>query len=81
MSEIKATHNPSEEKFKSLGILSWPRKKEVSEFPWHYDDEETCYILEGDSVMTPGGDSCNLHRRPDDIPQIDKLFVEDKDKY
>lgn len=32
----------------SWGVWS----KEVSEFPWHYDDTETCYILEGAARVT-----------------------------
>lgn len=56
MSEIKVTHNPSEEELQSLGIFQWPIwAKEASEFPWHYDDEETCFILEGEFVVTPEG--------------------------
>jgi uncharacterized cupin superfamily protein len=27
-----------------------------SEFPWSYDDPETCYFLEGDVVVTPEGE-------------------------
>jgi uncharacterized protein len=27
----------------------------VSEFPWHYDEVETCYFLEGDVEVTPEG--------------------------
>ncbi len=26
--------------------------KEPSEFPWHYDEKETCYILEGEAIVT-----------------------------
>ena len=26
--------------------------KETSEFPWFYDDKETCYILEGNATVT-----------------------------
>jgi uncharacterized cupin superfamily protein len=26
--------------------------KEASEFPWYYDDTETCYILEGEATAT-----------------------------
>ncbi len=26
--------------------------KEASEFPWFYDDTETCYILEGEAIAT-----------------------------
>ena len=24
----------------------------LSEFPWYYDEKETCYILEGNAVVT-----------------------------
>jgi uncharacterized protein len=45
---------PAEEKLVKMGVRSWPVwEKEVSEFPWEYDDKETCYILEGDVVVTP----------------------------
>lgn len=27
-------------------------EKEVSEFPWVYDEPETCYILEGEASVT-----------------------------
>jgi hypothetical protein len=47
---------PAPEKLESLGVDSWPVwKKEVSEFPWEYDEKETCYILEGEVVVTPEG--------------------------
>jgi uncharacterized cupin superfamily protein len=47
---------PTEEKIKSLGIRSWPIwEKETSEFPWEYDLKETCYILDGDVIVTPEG--------------------------
>lgn len=26
--------------------------KEISEFPWFYDEKETCFILEGKAVVT-----------------------------
>jgi uncharacterized cupin superfamily protein len=45
---------PSEEKLLKLNVKSWPIwEKEISEFPWEYDETETCYILEGDVVVTP----------------------------
>lgn len=37
--EIKKTQN--------WGIWS----KEISEFPWYYDDTETCFILEGEAEV------------------------------
>jgi uncharacterized cupin superfamily protein len=27
-------------------------EKEISEFPWHYDEPETCLILAGDVTIT-----------------------------
>ena len=54
MSKIKVIHNPDEKRLEKLGVRSWPIwEKEVSEFPWSYDSSETCYILEGDVVVTP----------------------------
>jgi uncharacterized cupin superfamily protein len=29
--------------------------KEVSTFAWSYDEQEVCYLLEGDVVVTPDG--------------------------
>lgn len=58
MTEIRIDRNPTDERLKALDIFRWPVwTKEVSEFPWHYTEEETCYFLEGDVVVTPeGGD-------------------------
>jgi len=56
--EIKVERNPSEERLKELGVRDWPIwTKEVSEFPWEYDAEEVCYILEGEATVTPDGDA------------------------
>ena len=45
---------PSEEKLLKLNIKSWPIwEKEISEFPCDYDETETCYILEGEVIVTP----------------------------
>ncbi|WP_457637943.1 cupin domain-containing protein [Oceanithermus sp.] len=54
--EIKVIHNPPKEELERLGVFGWPIwTKEVSEFPWTYDLEETCYFLEGRVVITPEG--------------------------
>lgn len=54
MESIKLEHAPSEEQLTRLGVRSWPIwTKEVSTFPWHYDEQETCYLLEGDVIVTP----------------------------
>ena len=56
MSKIKVEHGPSREHLEELGVSSWPIwTKEISEFPWQYDAQETCYLLEGDVVVTPEG--------------------------
>lgn len=56
MSTIQLEHNPEESRLKTLGIRSWPVWTcEVSEFPWTYDSKETCYILEGEVIVTPDG--------------------------
>ena len=53
MEQIKVVKNPSPEELEQLDVSNWPIwKKEVSEFPWYYDCEEVCYILEGDVVVT-----------------------------
>ena len=48
MEQIKIEKNISSDKAKSLGVDSWPIwEKEKSEFPWSYQQQETCYIIEG----------------------------------
>ena len=54
MAEIKVIHNPAEEELKKMGVRDWAIwTKEQSEFPWHYDEKETCFFLEGDVLVTP----------------------------
>jgi uncharacterized cupin superfamily protein len=56
MSQIKVENGPSRERLKELGVFDWPIwTKEVSEFPWQYDAQETCYLLEGEVTVTPEG--------------------------
>ena len=39
-----------------LGIKSWPIWTcNVSSFDWSYDDKETCFLLEGEVMVTPQG--------------------------
>ena len=62
MNEIKVLHNPDKKMLDALGVESWGVwEKEVSEFPWTYDAEETCYFLEGEVVVTPeGGEAVSM---------------------
>ena len=55
-SGITVTSNPDPDQLESLGVMSWPTWGcEVSTFPWTYDEEETCLLLEGDVTVTPDG--------------------------
>jgi hypothetical protein len=54
--QIEVTKNPSDETLNKLGCRSWGIwRKEPSVFPWHYDDKETCLIIEGKVTVTPNG--------------------------
>lgn len=56
MTDITVERNPSQERLNQAGVFGWPIwTKEVSEFPWSYDSQETCLFLEGDVVVTPDG--------------------------
>jgi uncharacterized cupin superfamily protein len=56
MNEITVERGANESRLDDLGVRNWPIwTKEVSEFPWTYDEPETCYFLEGDVVVTPEG--------------------------
>lgn len=56
MSEIKIERSPDPERLKAMGVPQWPIwEKEASEFPWSYDDTETCYFLKGEVEVTPAG--------------------------
>jgi uncharacterized cupin superfamily protein len=56
MREIKIERNPLPSTLDELGVRSWPIwTKEVSTFPWSYDEPETCLFLEGEVVVTPDG--------------------------
>lgn len=54
--KITVESNPSENTLQKLGVSSWAIwEKEVSQFPWVYDAEEICYLLEGEVTVTPEG--------------------------
>jgi uncharacterized cupin superfamily protein len=54
MSNINVEKKPSEDHLKEMGVFDWPIwNKEASEFPWSYNESETCYFLEGDVIVTP----------------------------
>ena len=49
---------PDAKRLEALNVSTWPVwTKDVSTFDWHYDDWETCYLLEGAvTVTTAEGD-------------------------
>jgi hypothetical protein len=54
--QILYERNPAPGKLDVLGVEGWPMwEKEPSEFPWTYDRQEVCYILEGRVIVTPDG--------------------------
>ncbi len=56
MSTISYERRPSAPKLEILGIFDWPIwEKEVSDFPWTYNRQETCYFLRGKVIITPDG--------------------------
>jgi uncharacterized cupin superfamily protein len=56
MEKIVVEHDPDEGRLVALGVGGWPIWScEASEFPWTYDSRETCYLLEGEVVVTPDG--------------------------
>jgi uncharacterized protein len=54
ISGIIIERQPPQERLNELKVSSWPIwQKEVSQFPWTYDEQEICYLLEGDVTVTP----------------------------
>jgi len=53
---IKVETNLADTELQNRGVFGWGIwEKEVSEFPWTYDSEEICYLLEGEVEVTPDG--------------------------
>ncbi|MBN1938258.1 MAG: cupin domain-containing protein [Candidatus Aminicenantes bacterium] len=56
MADIQVEANPDEKRLSGLGVFRWEIwTKEVSRFPWRYDEQEICYFLEGDVTVIPDG--------------------------
>lgn len=62
MGGISVTHQPSEAELEERGVRQWSIWTcEPSRFPWSYEERETCYLLEGEVVVTPdGGDPVTI---------------------
>ena len=67
---------PEKKEMERQGILAWPIwEKEVSRFDWHYDQQEKCYILEGEVTVTTAEEEVTI--RPGDFvtfPYADLLL-------
>lgn len=51
---INIERQPAPERLRELGVTNWAIwTKAASEFPWSYDNSETCYFLEGEVIVTP----------------------------
>lgn len=48
MIEVRKPTEEEKEKTKSWGVWG----KEISEFPWQYDEKETCLLIEGQVEVT-----------------------------
>ncbi|MCB1785103.1 MAG: cupin domain-containing protein [Gammaproteobacteria bacterium] len=64
--QILLERNPSPMKLEVLGVYDWPIwRKEVSSFPWTYQQQETCYVLRGRFTVTPEGGEPQSFQRGD----------------
>ena len=53
-SEIQVIRQPDEDFLRKKGVFDWPTWGcETSRFPWTYYESESCYLLEGNVVVTP----------------------------
>ncbi|MBV5261021.1 cupin domain-containing protein [Synechococcus moorigangaii CMS01] len=53
---IHIERQPRPERLAALEVNTWGIwTKEVSTFPWYYDEAETCYFLEGEVTVIPEG--------------------------
>ncbi len=56
MADIKIERNPDKTRLDALGVTTWGVwTKEISKFPWTYDERETCFFLDGEVIVTPDG--------------------------
>lgn len=64
MEQILVEKNASSMKLEVMGVYDWATwEKEISEFPWTYQMMETCYIIDGEAIVTPdGGEPVKIER-------------------
>jgi uncharacterized cupin superfamily protein len=60
MAKISVSKLP-EQQLDELGVRNWPTWScGVSRFDWHYDQKETCYLLEGQVTVTAGDEKVSF---------------------
>ena len=54
----------SKDEIEKKGVTSWPIwEKEISQFDWHYDSTEECYLLQGlVEVVTEEGEKVEFSK-------------------
>jgi uncharacterized cupin superfamily protein len=64
MQDIIIEHHVPPAKLDVLFVDDWPVwTREISEFDWEYARSETCYIVEGEAIVTPeGGEAVKITR-------------------
>jgi len=61
MTKVIATR-PSQHALEELGVKNWPmQSSEVAIYPQHYEEKETCYLLEGEADIVVGEDRMTVH--------------------
>ncbi len=51
---IQIERQPSNDRLEAVGARNWPIwERDMSEFPWTYDQPETCYLITGTVTVTP----------------------------
>lgn len=56
MSRIQVRSEISEQELEEKRVSRWPIwEKGPSVFPWYYEFEENCYIVEGEAIVMGGG--------------------------
>lgn len=59
-------NQPSADTLTELQVASWPIwTKEISEFSWTYADDETCFFIAGEVIVTPEGGEPTLLKKGD----------------
>lgn len=68
MKAITVEHQAEQARLTELGVYAWPIwEKGKSEFPWHYDETETAYILDGEVVVTSADGQETVHLKAGDL--------------